>query len=329
VNKGVGIVVIGRNEGERLQRCLDSVRGATEGVVYVDSGSTDGSVARARECGALVVELNPGVAFSAARARNAGLRTLVRRFPHISFVQFLDGDCELQAGWVEAASQFLAEHKTFAVVCGRRRERWPQRSIYNRLMDVEWNTPIGEAEACGGDLMVRIDAFLAVEGFREDLICGEEPELCRRLRTRGFRIMRLDQEMTLHDAAMVRLSQWWRRQVRSGYGYAEMAFRHGRERDRFRVRETASIVSWAAFLPALAIFTVFRFGWAGLAPLSLYLVLGLRIYVGRLRRGQRDNAALYSVACCVGKVPQFQGVVSFFWTAMVLGQSRPLIEYKR
>jgi glycosyltransferase involved in cell wall biosynthesis len=49
----VSVVVIGRNEGERLQRCLDSVHAAhwqnlRYELIYVDSASTDDSEACAR-----------------------------------------------------------------------------------------------------------------------------------------------------------------------------------------------------------------------------------------------------------------------------------------
>ena len=47
----VGIVAIGRNEGERLHRCLNSVVGRGLTLVYVDSGSTDGSIKLARNLG--------------------------------------------------------------------------------------------------------------------------------------------------------------------------------------------------------------------------------------------------------------------------------------
>ena len=40
----VGLVAIGRNEGERLRACLASARGAAQRLVYVDSGSTDDTV---------------------------------------------------------------------------------------------------------------------------------------------------------------------------------------------------------------------------------------------------------------------------------------------
>src|ERR1700732_2176195 len=98
----LGLVVIGRNEGERLARCLASVRVISKRV-YVDSGSTDGSVALAQKEGVKVVELPVPPHFTAARARNTGLAHLLTDDPDLEFVQMVDGDCELQPGWIEGA----------------------------------------------------------------------------------------------------------------------------------------------------------------------------------------------------------------------------------
>ena len=64
----IGVVAIGRNEGDRLRVCLTSALRDSNHVVYVDSGSTDGSVAMVRELGATVVELDLSIPFTAARA---------------------------------------------------------------------------------------------------------------------------------------------------------------------------------------------------------------------------------------------------------------------
>src|SRR6476660_3526039 len=83
----VAVVAIGRNEGERLQRCLESVRPQCETIVYVDSGSDDGSVDLARGLGVEVVELDMSIPFTAARARNEGLRRLRELRPSLEYVQ--------------------------------------------------------------------------------------------------------------------------------------------------------------------------------------------------------------------------------------------------
>ena len=325
VSNELGIVVIGRNEGERLINCLTSVRNETTAeVVYVDSGSTDGSIASASRLGASVVKLDIARPFSAARARNEGFDNLTRLNPNICFVQFIDGDCELVPGWLEAALMFLRHRTDVAVVCGRRRELHPDASIYNRLCDVEWNTPIGEASACGGDSMIRSDAFRAVGGYRDQLIAGEEPELCLRLRTLGWKIWRLDAEMTLHDAAIARFSQWWRRTVRSGYAYAEIAQLHRNANLRIYAPEARRSVIWGGFLPL-----VICLG----AIIHPAMVLGILIYPFQICRialrshYDRSTAWSYAFFIVIAKFAEFQGLLKFY-RQQLSGQSGTLIEYK-
>ena len=250
VDQTVGFVVIGRNEGDRLARALRSI-GPTHLVVYVDSGSSDGSVELARRLGAHVVLLDPLVPFTAARARNAGARRLAEIQPHLCWVMFMDGDCELLPGFLEAALVSARSDAALAVVAGRRRERCPGHSVYNRLCDDEWDTPVGDAKACGGDALIRLAAFGEVGGYDDRLIAGEEPELCVRLRRACWRVLRIDADMTLHDAAMTRLAQWWKRAKRAGHAYAEGAALHGAPPERHWVRETRpGVFRWqrASFL---------------------------------------------------------------------------------
>ena len=57
IARSFGVVAIGRNEGERLKRCLESASNAAQ-VIYVDSGSTDGSLQWAKQAGVDAVELD-------------------------------------------------------------------------------------------------------------------------------------------------------------------------------------------------------------------------------------------------------------------------------
>lgn len=246
------IVIIGRNEGERLVRCLDSARQTPALVVYVDSASTDNSVANARDRGAEVVCLDMSRPFSAARARNAGWRRAAQLIADVEFVQFVDGDCELDPDWVPQARTFLAQHPGVVAVCGRRRERHPEQSVYNLLCDQEWNTPCGEARAVGGDAMFRVSALRMVDGYREDVVAGEEPELCVRLRAAGGRVWRLDAPMTLHDAAIHTLRAWWIRCKRGGYAYALGQHLHGSAPERHWRTEYIRALAWGLGGPLLA-----------------------------------------------------------------------------
>lgn len=312
-------VVIGRNEGDRLVRCLASLKGRLAPVVYVDSGSTDGSVAAARAAGALVVTLDMSVPFTAARARNAGMDLLLAQDPPPEFIQFLDGDCELRPDWVAAAGGFMRRAPDVAVVCGRRRERFPGATVYNGLIDREWDTPVGEAGACGGDALMRSRAVQAVGGYNPDLIAGEEPELCLRLRRAGWKIWRLEAEMTLHDADITRFGQWWQRARRAGHAYAEGAFMHGGGPERHYVAQTRRALLWGAGVPAAA-------GLGALAsPWALTILLLWPLQVLRLnRRGHPWSEALFLT---LSKLPEIQGIAGFH-LGRLKGARPHLIEYK-
>lgn len=311
----VEAVVIGRNEGARLMACIGSLKDRVRQVVYVDSGSDDGSAEAAGALGAKVVSLDMSQPFTAARARNAGLAELG---PGTAFVQFTDGDCTVQPGWIEAAGEFLKAHPKAAVACGRRREEHPEASVYNRLCDREWDTPPGEAAACGGDALMRVAPLRAAGGYREDLIAGEEPELCLRLRRAGWQVWRLDREMTLHDARMTRFSQWWKRSRRAGHAFAEGAALHGHGPEAHWVRETRRALAWGAVLPLAVL--------AGLLFYKPAALLALAYPAQLLRLTLRDGweAGLFQLA---GKFAEAQGAAEFHLRRLG-GRRRGLIEYR-
>ncbi len=319
----VGVVAIGRNEGKRLQACLASLQGYL--VTYVDSGSTDGSQAMAQEYGAKVVELDMSQPFSAARARNAGLIELRKTVPSIEFVQFIDGDCVIVEDWIETAYRFLDENPQYAVVCGRRREMSPNTSIYNKLCDMEWDTPPGDAVACGGDALMRVAALEESGPFNHRIIAGEEPELCERLRNAGWKIRRLSTEMSLHDASMTTFSQWWKRSVRTGYGASLCSTEYGLAGFR-RIARSAMV--WGIAVPlAVLVLAPFTYGLC-LLLLASYPVLCLRAYrYARERQFSLTDSRLYAFFCVLGKFPQAQGVLRFWWGKL---RSKPseIIEYK-
>ncbi len=315
----VGAVIIGRNEGARLIAGLKAAAAQVDYIVYVDSGSTDGSPQAAQETGADVIALDMSQPFTAARARNTGFAHLQKKHPEVAYVQFMDGDCELQPTWVARATSFLDEHSDVAVVCGRRRERFPNASIYNGLIDQEWDTPVGQTLSCGGDALMRVTAFEQVGGYNADLIAGEEPELCVRLRASGWKIWRLDEEMTLHDAALTKFSQWWIRNKRAGHAFVEGMMMHGRAPEYHGVRETRSALIWGAALPLAAVLG------ALVSPWSLLLLLAWPLQVIRL--GVRDRDWRRAVFLTLGKLPEAQGILSYFWHRVRRVRTK-LIEYK-
>ena len=326
----IGVVVIGRNEGERLKACLRSIVGIGP-AVYVDSGSRDGSQDFARGLGITVVDLVVPPNFTAARARNAGAAML----PPTEFLQFVDGDCEMRPGWIAAATAALDADPGLALVFGRRRERFPERSIYNALADDEWDVPVGEVAACGGDVLLRRAAFEAAGRYPDEMIAGEEPDLSARMRAQGWRLARIDAEMTLHDAAMLRFGQWWNRQKRAGHAAAELAWRHPRLDASDWSGAVRRMLVWGGIGPALAIVGIGLAMVAGrlwlLLPLGYVMAMALniaRIARRRRREGLAPRLAQASaVLLMIGKLPECLGAARFHLNRRRGRRSR-LIEYK-
>ena len=312
----VAAVVIGRNEGARLIACLEALKGKVGQIIYVDSGSTDGSVQAASDRDAQVVSLDMLQPFTAARARNAGVAQVA---DSTDYVQFLDGDCIIQAGWIDAAQTFLQDRAEVAVVCGRRREIHPQASIYNAMIDAEWDTPVGEAKACGGDALMRMGALRAAGGFRDSLIAGEEPELCVRLRRLGWKIWRLDAEMTAHDADITKFSQWWKRSRRAGHAFAEGAALHGAPPELHWIAETRRAMLWGVVLPILiAMLSLFATSWA---------LLLFAVYPAQVTRLSSRGGWVIAFFTTLGKVPEGLGACQYY-ARRLTKRDATLIEYK-
>jgi GT2 family glycosyltransferase len=324
----LGVVIIGRNEGERLRQCLTSVIGHGVTIVYVDSNSTDGSVALAREMGGYVVELDMTLPFTAARARNEGFARLEKINPAIRFVQFVDGDCEIAEGWMDDGQRVLEERHDVAAVAGRRRERHPEQTIYNRLADLEWDSPLGEAKYCGGDILARGNAFRQVGGYNPALIAGEEPDLCVRLRQHGWIILRIDAEMTLHDIAMTRFSQWWKRSERGGFAFAQGVAMHGRPPERHWVHELRSTILWGLIAPLF----ILGLAWPTHGA-SLVLALAYPFQAWRITRRHRKqgmstrDARIWGWNCVLCRFPNAFGALRY-WSSRLSGRHQTLIEYK-
>jgi glycosyltransferase involved in cell wall biosynthesis len=319
-----GVVVIGRNEGERLITCLRSISNAAA-VIYVDSDSTDGSVEAARALGIDVVELDLSIPFTAARARNAGFARLLTILPDVPYVQFVDGDCELADGWLSAAAAFLDLEGDAAAVCGRLRERHPEQSVYNWLCDKEWDRPAGEVRAFAGNVMIRAEALKRVGGYRDDVIAGEEEELSVRLRQANWRLWRLSNEMALHEAAMLHFSQWWKRSSRAGYAFAQGAYLHGALPERFGVRESARALVWGFAIPAACVTSSAVF-----YPLGLMAWLIFPLQLCRLalknpgKFGDRIKLSFFQIAA---RFPELIGALKFHGDRFY-GRQPKIIEYK-
>ncbi|MEQ8343187.1 MAG: glycosyltransferase [Marinovum algicola] len=321
----VDLILIGRNEGDRLRRCLASAQGQARRMVYVDSGSSDGSVAAAEAAGAEVVHLDLSRPFTAARARHQGFLHLEATGGAAEIVQFIDGDCAIAPGWIETARAALLAEPKRGLVTGWRREIAPGASIYNALAQVEWHRPAGEIRACGGDMMLRRTAYLEAGGFDARVIAAEDDELCCRLRKAGWQLLRIAEEMTQHDAAMTRFGAWWQRAVRTGHGFAQVGHLHP---DYFR-RERMRSWLWGLLAPVLALVGLFAAPWLTALVLLAYVLSWLRTARGLMRQEglPRATALHHAVFLTLSKFPNLIGMLRFHLRRW-MGRDMRIIEYK-
>lgn len=324
-------VVIGRNEGERLVRCLESVAtmdplGGPLEIIYVDSASTDGSVERANEFQASVVQVNPAHP-CASIGRNAGWRAA-----HAAVILFLDGDTILAPDFVASAMDQFADTQV-AVVFGNRREINTKGSIYNRVLDLDWIASPGPNVLCGGDALIRRSVLEQVGGYDERLIAGEDADLCTRIRALGYKIVYLDRRMVGHDLAIDRFWQYWRRSIRTGYAYAEISdrFRHSsvpvwsREARRNLIQGAAivALIVGSASL-SLAVRSLIPAAVASIIFMALVVRTSLR---ARWKCASFSTRLLYGLHSHFAQVPIMLGQFKYRrdrWTS----RRAELIEYK-
>lgn len=326
----LAVVVIGRNEGARLTRCLASVAAMNKSfanleIVYVDSNSSDDSVKRAQDAGARVLVLRPGPT-TAARGRNAGWRET-----RSSYVLFLDGDTVLHPDFVLCAMKYFADPRT-AVVWGHRRELAPRASVYNRVLDLDWIYPPGPSQFCGGDALIRRDVLDQTGGYDETLIAGEEPEMCQRMIQLGYVILHIDCPMTGHDLAMTSMRQYWRRALRAGFAYAcvSQRFRNA-ESPLWREDSERNLIRGSALLlmPVLAVAGSFYLhNWIPAAATLLVFLLLSAYTAARSFWKQADfgTSMLYGLHSHLQQIPIFFGQVKYF---LQRNRKHRLIEYKR
>lgn len=326
----VSVVVIGRNEGRRLTRCLDSIALCSNAkylleIIYVDSSSSDDSVTNARAMGATVISLTNDRP-CAARGRNAGWKVAKGEF-----ILFLDGDTILLPNFLESALLEMRARQEVAVVWGHRREVAPQQSVYVRVLDLDWIYPVGESEFCGGDALFRRATLEASGGFNEQLIAGEEPELCNRLRGLGMSILHIDTPMTLHDLAIVTFRSYWKRAFRAGHAYAEVAQRCSRTSyPLWRKEVRHHLIRGGILLTSPLLLAA---AWIMQPPLA-YAMLALGCFV-ILRSTQQckwkcahyATRLKYTIHSQFQHVPIMFGLLGYYLERQ-LGRERGLIEYK-
>jgi cellulose synthase/poly-beta-1,6-N-acetylglucosamine synthase-like glycosyltransferase len=302
-----------------------SLRHQVQSIVYVDSGSQDDSVIFARALNVETIVLDRTMPFSAARARNVGLDALLVR-EDLDYVQFVDGDCTVEVGWIDKASEKLDADLTIGLVTGWRTELDPRRNVFHAMCEVEWHRPSGDVTVCGGDMMVRVSAFRAAQGFNPRIIAAEDEEFCIRLSgMTGLRIYRLPCIMTRHDINMSSFQQWWKRHVRAGHGFAQVGSLHPAHFQR----ERRKVWFYGTVLPFTALMATGTGHWLFTSlPALIYGISWARTGRGLQKQGLTSRQAFHQAAYLViSKLPNLQGMLTFYLRS-ILSESPRLIEYK-
>jgi hypothetical protein len=156
------------------------------------------------------------------------------------------------------------------------------------------------------------------------VIAAEDDEMCQRLRAAGGQLWRIDAEMTLHDAAMMRFGQWWRRAVRAGHGFAQLGALH----PGYFAAERRRVLVWALGLPLAAVAFAVIWPPGVLAVLALYALSFARV----ARRFRGMGLDLRPALGCAGlitlsKFPNLQGM-AIYWLRRLRGRDATIIEYK-
>lgn len=320
----IAIVLIGRNEGVRLEPGLRSAAALGGPTVYVDSGSTDDSVAIARRAGADIVVLSDDKPFSAARGRNAGFRRIIETFPDTQFILFMDGDCEIVADFVATAHAIMQAEPDVGLVAGRTRERFRDETVYNLVCDMEWDCPTGDVAATAGRFLARVAATADIGGFDPSVIAAEDDDFCIRMRAAGWRVRQIADDMCIHDAAMTRFGQWWRRAFRAGHGYEQVASLH----EGYFAAPRRRAVLWGGALPAAAILLAPFTGGFSFALFLLYPLSFARTAFNLVRGGAAlRDAMIYSGFLTISKFPNLLGMISYRRKAHSSGKVT-IVEYK-
>jgi glycosyltransferase involved in cell wall biosynthesis len=328
----IGVVIIARNEGDRLVTCLNSLqkyifRGIP--VIYVDSGSTDNSCNFVSSRNIEIVNLDLSLPFTAARARNAGFERLIEVCPEVQYVQFVDGDCEVVDGWIEAAYEQLDDNSLVAAVCGWRRERYPENSFFNRICNVEWHMGnLGETSNFGGDVMIRAKSFASVGGYNPKVIAAEDDELSVRLRQSEGIILRIDRDSTVHDANMHTIAQWWQRAKRCGYAYALVHSLHGSPPERKFAKEVKRTWIWGILIPGGALGLAWLTKGLSLLFFCRYPLTALRVGLTTWHRGfSLEDSIPWGISCGFSVFPESLGLIKYNLDRWLNKELR-IIEYK-
>lgn len=189
----ISVIIIAKNEEERVGRCFDSVmklrkKYSTE-IIFVDSASSDKTIDIALKYPIQIYRISKSKYLNPSAGRYVG-------FPHAKgeYVLFIDGDSILIEGFVEKALSIL-KSSDVAAVAGKRIFRKMGESL--RIKE-KITGKMREYNTIGGTGIYKRKILEAVGTFNPHMGGQEERELCFRIRQNGYKIIKVDIPMEYH-----------------------------------------------------------------------------------------------------------------------------------
>lgn len=196
------VVIIGRNEEQFIAKSVSSALAIKTKlpnmeVIFVDSASTDRSVAIAQEYPIKILGLRPNWPLCVAAGRYTG-------FLHSTgeFILFLDGDAEVETDWMLRALAFMDAHPNYGAIAGVLDEEYITRDDVRvggtqNVFRQDISKEQVDCKALGGIAMYRRAALDKAGTVNPHLPTGEDDELCMRIRNCGYKLARIRGRMAI------------------------------------------------------------------------------------------------------------------------------------
>lgn len=193
----VSIVIIGRNEEKTVGKCLTAAIGAAEQIggaeiIFVDSASTDNTVAVVQSYGIRVLSLKPDWVLTPSAGRFIG-----SHYSTGDFILFVDADTLVYRDFLPKAIEHFRRNPTIGGINGRLDDTDEQGEIfenveerYDEITEVKWLR--------GPCCFYRREALRCAGSFNPHLAVEEEAELGLRLIKHGWKLRLIPVPMACH-----------------------------------------------------------------------------------------------------------------------------------
>jgi len=288
----ISVVIIGLNISEKVVNCIKSVKESKYPnleIIYVDGGSSDGSVEKVKKLGYVKVIESNHENQTGGRQRNIGWRS-----SKSDLIQFLDGDVLMDPNWINHA--FKKINDRFIAVCGYRKERYPNKNWYNLINDIDWEKNIGETHHFGAEVLIKKSVLDDVGGYDDELISGQNGDISFRIKEKGYHILRIDKIMSYHNIKKNNFRKYFWRNFRHGYGHIQVAIRHYKKNGRRLLNNYIKIVIKGILNPVLILLFIFFKNFYFLIFIFLINLNTMATFFLSKRKGFNNKQSLIYVA---------------------------------